>query len=110
MCYHGIEAISMAVSPAQHAHSAKTNRHAVIFGRPKGAKMFDTIRRVEALARYQNVSLCHLCEIGGLNYSTISSAKSRNGQLSLDSIERLCEAANISLSIFFSSEDDTFSS
>lgn len=68
--------------------------------------MFDTLRRVEEIARMNNISTCRLCEKSGLNYSTVASCKSRSGQLSVDSIERLCAAANIPLSVFFMSQEE----
>ena len=64
--------------------------------------MFDTIQRVYELAGKNGISVSRLCAMSGVNHSTILTAKKRNGQLTVDTIERICEAVHIPISEFFS--------
>ena len=50
----------------------------------------DTIARLKELTSERNISLYQLSKICDISYSTLKNAESRNGQLSLDSIERIC--------------------
>ena len=61
----------------------------------------NTINRVQTLADERRFTLCQLSKICDLSESTIRAAKKRGNQLSLDTIERICEALYISLSEFF---------
>ena len=61
----------------------------------------NTITRVYELLDDRALSLTKLAEMSGVAYSTIKMAESRNTQLSVDTIERICEALGISLSAFF---------
>lgn len=61
----------------------------------------NTINRVQELADERGLTLCQLSKICDLSESTIRAAKKRGNQLSVDTIERICEALNISLSEFF---------
>ena len=61
----------------------------------------NTINRVQTLGDERGLTLCHLSKICDLSESTIRAAKKRGNQLSLDTIERICEALDISLSEFF---------
>lgn len=63
--------------------------------------MIDTLGRVSDLAAQRGLSILALCRLAGLNYTTVSAAKYRKGQLSLDTIERICGALRISLAEFF---------
>ena len=62
----------------------------------------NTITRVYELLDDRALSLTKLAEMSGVAYSTIKMAESRNTQLSVDTIERICEALGITLSAFFS--------
>ena len=66
--------------------------------------MFDTVERVYEIAQQNRMSLSRLCSISGVNHSTILTAKKRNGQLTIDTIERICEAVHIPMSEFFSEQ------
>ncbi len=61
----------------------------------------DTVARVYALAREHGLSLYQLSRKSGVSYSTIRTTEKRGGQLKVDTIERICAALGISLSIFF---------
>ena len=61
----------------------------------------NTISRVQQLADERRLTLCQLSKICDLPESTIRAAKKRGNQLSVDTIERICEALDISLSDFF---------
>ena len=61
----------------------------------------NTINRVQTLAGERGLTLCQLSKICDLSESTIRAAKKRGNQLSVDTIERICDALDISLSEFF---------
>lgn len=61
----------------------------------------NTITRVYELLDDRALSLTKLAEMSGVAYSTIKMAESRNTQLSVDTIERICSALGITLSEFF---------
>lgn len=61
----------------------------------------NTISRVQELADERGLTLCQLSKICDLSESTIRAAKKRGNQLSVDTIERIFEALDISLSEFF---------
>ena len=61
----------------------------------------DTIQRVYDLAEAHNISLYQLSKDSGISLATIKAAEKRCGQLKIDTIERICEALGITLSIFF---------
>lgn len=61
----------------------------------------NTINRVQELADERGLTLCQLSRMCDLSEATIRTAKKRGNQLSVDTIERICEALNITLSEFF---------
>ena len=61
----------------------------------------NTINRVQELADERGLTLCQLSKICDLSESTIRAAKKRGNQLSVDTIERIRDALDISLSEFF---------
>ena len=61
----------------------------------------NTISRVQELADERGLTLCQLSKICDLSESTIRAAKKRGNQLSVDTIERISDALDISLSEFF---------
>ena len=61
----------------------------------------NTITRGYELLDDRALSLTKLAEMSGVAYSTIKMAESRNTQLSVDTIERICNALGITLSEFF---------
>ena len=61
----------------------------------------NTISRVQELADERGLTFCQLSNIRSLSEATIRLAKKRGNQLSVDTIERICDALDISLSEFF---------
>ena len=51
----------------------------------------DTMGRVVELIEDRNLSLYKLAQLTGVRYSTLKNTRSRNGQLSVDTIEQICE-------------------
>jgi len=66
----------------------------------------DTIARVKEILQDRNLSLYRLSQICGVPYSTLKNAETRNGQLSLDSIERICSKLEIPVYEFFMTDQD----
>ena len=65
----------------------------------------ETVERVYELAAERNISINRLAEMSGVSVSTIKMTKSRGGQLKVDTIERICNALEIPLYMFFINED-----
>ena len=63
--------------------------------------MINTVDRLYELMEENGISLCRLCQVAGINHSTISTARKRRSQLSLDTIDRACKALGITVSEFF---------
>ena len=63
----------------------------------------DTIKRVPGLMHPRDVILCVLTKKCGISYSTIQSTARRGGQLSVETIERICQGLGITLKDFFDS-------
>lgn len=66
----------------------------------------DTIARVRELLGERNLSLYGLAKACDIPYSTLKNAEARSGQLSLDSIERICEKLEIPMYEFFMTDED----
>lgn len=66
----------------------------------------DTIARVKELLSEQNLTLYGLSQSCDISYSTLKNAEARHGQLSLDSIERICSRLGIPLYEFFMTDED----
>lgn len=67
----------------------------------------NTVARVYALAEAHHMTLYQLSQKSGISYSTIKTAEKRNGQLKIDTIERICQALGISLSAFFAEDEES---
>ena len=61
----------------------------------------DTMARVRELAEERNLSLHGLAKVCDVPYSTLKNTEQRSGQLTVDTIERICDGLGISLSEFF---------
>ena len=70
----------------------------------KDVLFMDTLSRVKALAAERDLSLYKLSQICDVSYSTLKNTGQRNGQLTVDTIERICVGLNIPLSEFFAEE------
>lgn len=67
--------------------------------------MMDTLGRVYSLIAERSMTLNQLAKLSEVSPSTLRNTKRREGQLSVDTIERICSALNISLSDFFAEQD-----
>ena len=61
----------------------------------------DTINRLQNILTERNLSLYALSKEKSIPYTTIKTAERRGNQLSVETIERLCDALGITLSEFF---------
>lgn len=61
-----------------------------------------SMQRVRELISERDMSLLRLSSISDISYSTFKMTERRNGQLSVDTIERICCALGISMAQFFS--------
>lgn len=61
----------------------------------------DTIARVHELAEERELTMYQLATISGVSFSTIQTTKKRGGQLTVDTIERICKGLGITMSSFF---------
>lgn len=57
--------------------------------------------RVHELLAERDMSLLKLSKLSDINYSTFRTTEKRNGQLSVDTIERVCRALGITMAQFF---------
>ena len=68
----------------------------------------ETVERVYELAAERNISINRLAEMSGVSVSTIKTTKNRGGQLKVDTIERICNALEIPLYMFFITENNIY--
>ncbi len=61
----------------------------------------DTVKRMCDVASEHGMSVYQLTRLSGISHSTIQNARRRGGQLSVDTIERICEALDMPLYRFF---------
>lgn len=61
----------------------------------------NTIERVKELAIERDLTLYRLAQICDIPYSTLKNTELRNGQLGVDTIERICIGLDIPLYQFF---------
>ena len=66
----------------------------------------DTIRRLSELMRERNLSLYKVSQMSGVPYSTLKNTEIRNGQLTVDTIERICIGLKIPMYYFFQTDTD----
>lgn len=64
----------------------------------------NTVERVYDLIEERDISLYQLARMSGVSYSTVKTTEKRGGQLTVDTIERICAALQITMSEFFSVE------
>lgn len=62
----------------------------------------NTIQRVQELAALRGLSIYKLSQLSDVSYSTIRTAEKRNGELTVDVIERISAALGITVAEFFS--------
>ena len=61
----------------------------------------DTIAIVRDLANERSLTLFRLSQICDVSHSTLKNGERRGGQLSVDTIERICNGLGITMSEFF---------
>lgn len=66
----------------------------------------NTLDRVNELIAERGLSMYKLAKMCGISYSTLKNTVLRNGQLTVDTIERICEGLDISMSEFFAEEGE----
>lgn len=65
----------------------------------------NTIERAKELANERNLTLFKLAKLCGISPSIFTNCERRGGQLTVDTIERLCMGINISMSEFFAAKE-----
>jgi len=66
----------------------------------------DTNKRLSELLAERNMTIYQVSRLAEVSHSTLANARSRGGQLSVDTIERLCRVLGITLREFFTLPDD----
>lgn len=66
----------------------------------------DTLKRLRELIDDHGTSLYRLSQACGVSYSTLKNAETRNSQLSVDTIERICDALGMPLYEYFMADED----
>ena len=65
-----------------------------------------TMERVHELLSERDMSLLKLSKIGDVSYSKLRATEKRSGQLSVDTIERICRALGITMAQFFAAWEE----
>ena len=61
----------------------------------------DTMKRLEDILDARNLSLRSVSQMSDVSYSTLKTAHQKRTQLSVDTIEAICNSLNIPLWLFF---------
>ena len=61
----------------------------------------DTIARAKEIAQERDLSMFQLAELCDIPYNTLKRTEERNGQLTVNTIEKLCIGLRIPMSAFF---------
>jgi len=61
----------------------------------------NTLKRVIELAEERDLTLYKLAMLCDVSYSTLKNTQARGGQLTVDTIERICLGLNIPMAEFF---------
>ena len=67
----------------------------------------DTLQRVYDLIGERNMTLYQLAIISDISPSTLRNTRRRNGELKVETIERICSALGMTLSEFFAVDEPT---
>ena len=65
----------------------------------------DTVQRLEDLLGARNLSLRSISQMSNISYSTLKTARQKHTQLSVDTIEEICQTLDIPLWEFFRIKD-----
>lgn len=66
----------------------------------------DTVKRLGELLEERNISLYEFSKQSNLQYSSIGATKRRGGNLSIDTIEKICEFFDMPLFEYFMTDED----
>lgn len=66
----------------------------------------DVVKRINDIMKKQGLTHYQLAKLSGLSQSTISNMNNRNTTPSIPTVENICNALNMTLSQFFSNEDE----
>lgn len=61
----------------------------------------NTVNRVKELADERNLTLYALAKKCGISHSTLINTQARGGQLTIDTLERICQGLGITMAEFF---------
>ena len=61
----------------------------------------DTVAIVEDLLEERNLTMYKLSVLCDISYSTLKNTKARQGQLTIDTIEKICHGLGIAVAEFF---------
>ena len=61
----------------------------------------NTVQRVLELMEQRNLNLYQLSQLSGVSHSTLRTTKARGGQLTVDTVFRICEGLGITMEEFF---------
>jgi len=61
----------------------------------------NTVNRVKELAEERNLTLYALAKKCGISHSTLINTQARGGQLTIDTLERICQGLGITMAEFF---------
>ena len=67
----------------------------------------DTLQRVYDLIGERNMTLYQLAIISDISPSTLRNTRRRNGELKVETIERICSALGMTMSEFFAVDQPT---
>lgn len=66
----------------------------------------DTIARAKEIAQKRDLSMFQLAELCDIPYNTLKRTEERNGQLTVNTIEKLCIGLRIPMSAFFEDTEE----
>ena len=61
----------------------------------------NTMARVKEIADNRDLTMFQLAQVCGIPYTTLRKTAARNGQLTVDTIEKICVGLHIPMSAFF---------
>ncbi len=66
----------------------------------------DTIARAKEIAQERDLSMFQLAELCDIPYNTLKRTEARNGQLTVNTIEKLCIGLRMPISAFFEEPEE----
>lgn len=65
----------------------------------------DTIARVKEIAKERDLTMFQLAELCDIPYNTLKKTETRNGQLTVNTIEKVCIGLRMPMSAFFENSE-----